>query len=65
MPEHHLEQKNHEVLFGIFLSSEEKDSLALQRGESHIWTARAVFLLKNFSMAFGRSCSTVHAKQLQ
>lgn len=64
-PEHRLEQKNHEVLFGIFISNEEKDSLALQRRESHIWTAGAVFILKNFSVAFGRSCSTVYAKQLQ
>lgn len=37
--EHCLEQKNHEVVFGIFLSNKEKDSLALERGESHIWTA--------------------------
>lgn len=29
VPEHRSEQKNHEVLFGISLSNEEKDSLAL------------------------------------
>lgn len=34
--EHCLEQKNHEVVFGIFLSNKEKDSLALERGVSYL-----------------------------